>query len=213
MNRAKIISFDMDGTLTDISFVNSVWLQGVPELYSLKNQIPFDEALRQVKFEYDKIGKEKIEWYDLGYWLNKFEINMKPEQVLASFADRIHVFEEVREILEKLKKSGYKLIIVTNARREFVDLEMEQTKIKRYFENIFSSPSDFKLTKNGTAVYEKVCIACEISPIDMIHVGDNSEFDFKVPRQIGISAFLLDRTGIKTGPFIVSSLKEFADKL
>lgn len=213
MNRAKIVSFDMDGTLTDNLFANSVWLQGVPELYSLKNQISFEEALNYVKCEYDKMGREKIEWYDLGYWLNKFEINMRLEQVLHSFADKIQVFEEVHEVLRKLKNRGYKLIIVTNARREFVDLEMGQTGTQRYFENVFSSPSDFRLTKNDPAVYEKVCSACEISPIDMIHVGDDPEFDFKVPKQIGIRSFLLDRTGKKTGPFIVSNLEEFAGKL
>ena len=213
MSRQQIISFDMDGTLTDMSFVNSVWLQGVPELYSLKKQIPFEEALSQVKFEYDKMGREKLEWYDLSYWLNKFEIDMKPEQVLNSFVDRIRVFEEVHGILERLKNSGYKLIIVTNARREFVDLEMEQTGTQRYFENIFSSPSDFKLTKNGPAVYERVCAACGVSPADMIHVGDDPEFDFEIPRQIGIRAYLLDRTRKNIGSFIIPNLEEFASKL
>ena len=213
MSRPQIIAFDMDGTLTDTSFVNSVWLQGVPELYSLKKQIPFEEALRQVKFEYDKMGREKIQWYDLSYWLNKFEIDLKPEQVLNSFVDRIRVFEEAHRILERLKNSGYRLIIVTNARREFVDLEMKQTGTQRYFENIFSSPSDFKLIKNGPTVYEKICAACKVSPVDMMHVGDDPQFDFEVPKQIGIRAYLLDRTRKKSGPFIVSSLEEFASKL
>lgn len=213
MSRAQVVSFDMDGTLTDMSFVNSIWLQAVPKLYSQKRQIAFNEALRQVKSEYDKIGRERIEWYDLSYWLNKFEIDIKAKQVLDSFVDRIRVFEEVHSVLEKLRNVGYRLIIVTNARREFVDLEMEQTGTRSYFENIFSSPSDFKLTKNGPAVYEKVCAECEISPADMIHIGDDPEFDFEVPMQIGIRAFLIDRAGNKAGPFIVSSLEEFASRL
>lgn len=213
MNRAHVVSFDMDGTLTDMSFVNSIWLQAVPKLYSQKRQIPFEEALRQVKSEYDKIGRERIEWYDLSYWLNKFEIEKKAEQILDSFVDRIRVFEEVHTVLGKLRDIGYRLIIVTNARREFADLEMEQTGTRSYFENIFSSPSDFKLTKNGPAVYEKVCSECKISPSNMIHIGDDLKFDFEVPTQIGIRAFLIDRARKKTGPFIVSSLEEFASKL
>jgi HAD superfamily hydrolase (TIGR01549 family) len=213
MTRAQVISFDMDGTLTDMSFVNSVWLQGVPELYALKNEIPFEEALSQVKYEYDKVGREKLEWYDLGYWLNKFGISTTPKQVLASFVERIRVFEEVQGVLEKMKNSGYRLVIVTNARREFVDLEIKKTGIRSYFEYIFSSPSDFKLTKNGTTVYENVCTACEVSPAKMIHIGDDPEFDFEVPKKIGIRTFLLDRTGKKVGPSIVSSLEEFGLKL
>lgn len=213
MNHARVVSFDMDGTLTHMSFVNSVWLQGIPRLFALKNQVSFEEAQRKVKSEYDRVGKEKLEWYDLSYWLNKFRIDFSPQQVLNSFRERIRIFEDVPRVLENLKNSGYRLIVVTNARREFVDMEMEQTGIQGFFERIFSSPSDFRLTKNGTSVYEKVCTACEISPGEMVHVGDDQNFDFEVPQKLGINAFLLDRTGKKTGPFIVSSLEEFGRKL
>ena len=213
MNRAEIISFDMDGTLTEMSFVNSLWLRGVPELYAQKNKIPFEEAQKRVKHEYDKVGRDKLEWYDLSYWLKEFEIDAAPEQILESFANKIRVFEEVPKLLAKLKNKGYRLIIVTNARREFVNLEMEQTGIQSYFENIFSSPSDFKLTKNGTTIYEKVCTTCQVSPTNMIHVGDDPDFDFEVPKRIGIRAFLLDRDKKKTGLNIVSSLEEFGRKI
>ena len=213
MNRTQVISFDLDGTLTDLSFANSVWLKGVPELYALKNKVSFEEALGKVKREYDRVGREKLEWYDLGYWLNKFGITAPVRQVLDSFVNTIRVFEEVPEILKKLTRSGYRLIILTNARREFVDLETERTGIRDYFERVFSSPSDFGLIKNGTSIYEKVCTACEVSPNNMIHVGDDQEFDFEVPRRLGIKAFLLDRTGKKGGPLILSSLDEFVGSL
>lgn len=213
MNRAQIISFDMDGTLTEMAFVNSVWLRGVPELYAQKNKISFEEALFQVKHEYNKVGRERLEWYDLSYWLNKFEINTTPEQILKSFADNIRAFEDVHKLLEKLIDRRYRLIVLTNARREFADLEMDKTGMKRYFENVFSSPSDFKLIKNGTTIYEKVCIACQVPPTNMIHVGDDPNFDFEVPKRIGIRAFLLDRDRKRVGKDIVHNLEEFGQRI
>ena len=213
MKSKRVISFDMDGTLTDLSFVDSVWLEGIPKLFAHNNQISLEEARKRVKSEYDRVGNEKLEWYDLNFWLDKFSIDVSPQQVLKSFREKIRVFQDVPTVLENLKNRGYRLIVITNARREFVDIEMRQTGIQGYFERIFSSPSDFRLTKNATRVYENVCNACEISPCEMIHVGDAQDFDFIVPKKLGINVFLLDRTRTKTGAHTVSSLEEFERKI
>jgi len=213
MKPTRVISFDLDGTLTDLSFVDSVWLEGIPKLFAQNNQISLDEARKRVKREYDRVGNENLEWYDLNYWLDKFSIDASPQQVLKSYRERIRVFQDVPAVLENLKNQGYRLIVITNARREFVDIEMQQTGIQGFFERIFSSPSDFRLTKNATRVYENVCSACKISPCEMIHVGDDPDFDFEVPKKLGVNAFLLDRTGTKTGTHTISSLEEFERKI
>ncbi len=209
MKPTKIVSFDLDGTLTDMAFVDSVWLEGVPKLFARKHKVSFADARRMIKEEYDRVGKERLEWYDLNYWLRKFDLDATPKQVLNSFVERIRIFEDVPGTLRKLKNDGERLIVITNAHREFVDLELDHTGIKSYFEHVFSSTSDYSLTKNGTTVYEKVCAACGVLPNQMVHIGDDPNFDFEVPRRIGISSFLLDRTRKGNGQFIVSSLEEF----
>jgi FMN phosphatase YigB (HAD superfamily) len=92
-------------------------------------------------------------------------------------------------------------------------MELEQLEIKGYFEHVFSSTSDFGLTKKATELYEKVCAACRILPSEMVHVGDDRYFDFEVPRKLGIRAFYLDRTGSQTGEFVVHSLEELSKNL
>jgi len=130
MKSKLVISFDMDGTLTDLSFVDSVWLEGIPKLFAQKHQISLEEARKRVKSEYDRVGNEKLEWYDLNYWLDKFSIDASPQQVLKSFREKICVYQDVPIVLENLKNRGYRLIVITNARREFVDIEMQQSGIQ-----------------------------------------------------------------------------------
>jgi len=209
----RIASFDLDGTLTDISFVDCVWLEGIPRLYALKHGLGFEDAKEFVTCEYGKVGRERLEWYDLSYWIQKFELDISPKTVLDSFQQRIGVFPEVIEVLKELRRRGLRLIIVTNARREFADLEIEKTKIGPYFEQVFSATSDFGLIKKTSEIYKKVCTICKIAPEEMIHVGDDQRFDFEVPKELGIEAFYLDRTCKHSGQSIIHSLIELTQKL
>jgi HAD superfamily hydrolase (TIGR01549 family) len=213
LNRIRIASFDLDGTLTDISFVDSVWLEGIPRLYALKHGLSLEDAKNFVTREYGKVGRERLEWYDLSYWIQKLGLEVSPEQILDSFQHRIGIFPEVTEVLNNLKHVGFKLIIVTNARREFADLEIEKTRIGRYFMQVFSATSDFGLTKKTIDVYKKVCSICEVTPGEMTHVGDDQCFDFEVPKELGIEAFYLDRTGKHSGRSVIHSLTELSQKL
>jgi HAD superfamily hydrolase (TIGR01549 family) len=213
MQRKVIVSFDLDGTVTDISFADSVWLEGMPHEYALKNSVSFEVAKKKVMSEYCKVGKERLEWYNLSYWIEKLGLDITAEEILGSFKSRIRVFPEVIEVLEGLRDEGFRLIIVTSARREFADFELEKTDIAHYFENVFSTTSDFGLVKNTVEAYRKVCSMCNVSSAEIIHVGDDECFDFTVPRELGITTFYLDRTGEHSGEFVVRNLKEFSEKL
>jgi putative hydrolase of the HAD superfamily len=213
MDHRKVMSFDLDGTITDISFADSVWLEGIPSLYAHKNDVSFVEARRTVLSEYDEIGRDRLEWYNLGYWIKKLGLDVPPDGILRSYQKRIKLFPEVPAVLEEFKNNGFRMIIVTNARREFVDLELEKTKMIHYFERVFSATSDFKLIKNSTHVYNEVCSICSVSPCEMVHVGDDQSFDFDVPKKLGIRAFYLDRSGKYSGKSTVHSLSELSRKI
>ncbi|UCH70144.1 MAG: HAD family hydrolase [Candidatus Bathyarchaeota archaeon] len=213
MARVAVISFDLDGTLVDYGFVNSVWFEGIPRLYSLEKKVSFDDALSAVKREYDKVGKERPEWYDVHYWLRKFNLNVAPRELLRSFQDRIEIYPEVPRVLDELNKRGFRLVIVTNARTEFVELELGKSKMKNCFERVFSSTSDFGLVKKTVTLYQKICDILKVAPQEMIHIGDDQNFDFEVPRRLGILAFYLDRSGKHEGELTMHSLEEFSEKL
>ena len=103
MVQKRAISFDMDGTITDLSFVDSVWLEGIPRLYAKKSGVSFEDARTYVKREYDKVGRERLEWYDLSYWTKKFDLSIYPQEILISFQSRIKLFPEVNEVVHVLR--------------------------------------------------------------------------------------------------------------
>jgi HAD superfamily hydrolase (TIGR01549 family) len=209
----KVVSFDLDGTLTDSNFVESVWLEGIPRLYSIKKRIAFEDARKAVKREYDNVGNEEIEWYDIHYWIKKFSLNICWQDLFSLFEDRIKIYPEVSKVLKELTQKGIRLIIISNASTEFLEFQLANTKIRSYFKTIFSATSDFGLVKKNVNLYRRVCNILEIFPQEMIHVGDDRNFDFYVPRRLGILAFHLDRTGVYEGKHVIHNLEDFNKKM
>jgi hypothetical protein len=39
--------------------------------------------------EYDKVGRKRLEWYDLSYWIGKLGLTVSPKEILNSFGNRI----------------------------------------------------------------------------------------------------------------------------
>lgn len=209
---SRIISFDMNGTLTQNRFVELIWGEGVPRLYSRAKNISFEQAQEYVFQEYKRVGEERTEWYDIKYWFQFFGLGKGWGELLKSFEHEIKPFPEVIPVLEELSQDC-QLIVTTNASQEFVDIELGAAGLKGYFKQIFSSTSDFGEVKKTPEFYSKVCHALQIKPEEVIHVGDHRLFDFTAPQELGIRAFYLNRGGNEKGDFIVKDLREFRDKL
>ena len=98
----EILSFDMDGTLVDTSFIDAFWFEGIPSSYAKKMGISRDEAVKRVVQAYDEIGDERLEWYDIKYWFKRFNLDEDWKNVLNRYISRIKVYEEVPSTLEDL---------------------------------------------------------------------------------------------------------------
>ena len=141
MEKIEIVSFDVEGTLVTTDFSASIWFEGIPRDYACKHNLPFEESQRIVFDEYAKIGDQQMEWYDINYWMHKFDLGSS-DKFLAKYKDRIQLFPDVKDVLSALSQK-YKLIVASGTTREFLALLLE--KIGPYFIEIFSSTSDFNL--------------------------------------------------------------------
>jgi len=210
MTKKKLIYFDLDNTLIDPAYTTFVWEIGIPQLYAKKYNISISKATRIVIAEYERIGDLHLEWYDITYWFKFFELPGRWENLLEEHRDKIRLFPEVKEVIEDLTQY-YNLIVISNAAREFVEVEIKEAGIEDCFIRIFSATSDFQQVKKTPQFYKQICEIMKTEPSDTIHTGDHYEFDYLVPKSVGIKAFYLDRDGTKPeDSFTVKNLKEFA---
>lgn len=211
MNKKKLISFDLDCTLIDPTYNTFVWEIGIPQLYAKKNDVSLSKAKSIVIGEYQRVGDGALEWYDIAYWFRFFELPGSWQDLMEEHRDKVRLFPEVKAVMEDLAPS-YDLIIISNAAREFVEIETKETEIANYFTRTFSTTSDFGQVKKTPQCYEQIYEIMGTKPSDVIHVGDHYEFDYLIPKRLGMRAYFLDRDGNKPKDrYTIKNLREFAN--
>jgi FMN phosphatase YigB (HAD superfamily) len=210
VEKRMLISFDLDCTLVDPTYTTFVWEIGIPKRYANKYGTSPSEATTIVKAEYENLGDSSLEWYDIAYWFDYFQLPGSWQDLMVEHRDKIRPFPEVIEVMEYLVQH-HDLIVISNAAREFVEIEVNEAKLGKYFINIFSTTSDFGQVKKTSHIYRQIFGIMGINPTNAIHVGDHYEFDYLVPKSLGIVAYFLDRDGKKPKDhFTIKNLKEFA---
>jgi len=201
----RIISLDMDGTLMKSGFVDKVWMEGIPALYAERTGLDIPAAKEHVIGEYARVGSDRMEWYDLLYWIEKLGLKTGKDELLQMYEDEIEAYPEVPEVLELLSDK-YDLVVTSNAAREFIDIELEG--LTEYFREIFSATSDFREVKKSPLVYGAICAQMDARPFEVLHIGDHYHYDYESPLQAGLDALFLDRKGERSGPEVVGDLRE-----
>lgn len=149
---STILSFDLDGTLIKRSYADAVWLQGLPQLYATEKNMSFSAAKEFLLREYDQVSDAREEWYDIQHWFERFELKRSWQELLENYRHVIEPFPETVDVVERLSKE-WDLIILSNAKKDFIDVELEQTNLGQYFSYVFSSTSDFHKVKKVPEFY------------------------------------------------------------
>lgn len=190
MNQVELISFDAEGTLVTPDFSETIWHEAIPALYAQKQGLDFAQAKRRIVEEYSRIGDQRLEWYDIEYWFDYLGLGSS-EPVIQSCLNRIRYYPEAIDVISSLA-SEYKLIVASGTPLELLHLLLQD--MKPYFVRVFSSVSHYKELKSPD-FYLRICAEMGVKPNQVIHVGDNWQFDFLNSRQAGINAFYIDRSG------------------
>jgi len=203
----QALSFDADGTLFTLDFSSAIWLESIPKQFARIHGLSLDEAREEVFGRYATMGEENFLWFDINHWSRELNLG-DPHELLEPYLDRISIFPDVEEMLERLG-GRYRLIVSSNSPREI--LEAEFSGYIDRFDHVFSVPSDFRM-KKGPEYFEKLRNLFDLEAEEMAHVGDRYQDDFLAAKESGLHAFHLDRKG-ERGPDKVNSLLEFLDKV
>jgi 5'-nucleotidase len=146
------VFLDMDGTILDLRFDNHFWKEFVPLKFAEKEGLSIEHAKAHLIPRF-KSKEGTLDWYCLDYWSDALQLDIAG--LKAELAELIAVLPHVSEFLEKIKQSSQRVLLVTNAHRDSLDLKMEKTGLQPFFDGLVSS-HDFGLPKEHADFWHRL---------------------------------------------------------
>ena len=146
------IMFDMDGTLLDLHYDTYFWQVLVPSIYSQTHGVTEDAAREIIHCKYAEV-RGTLDWYCLDYWQRELKLDVA--DLKTTIKHKIKIRPNVVKILQALKLSNKRLLLITNAHPSSLKIKLEQTGIADYFHQCISSHS-LQLAKENHGFWENL---------------------------------------------------------
>jgi len=105
----------------------------------------------------------------------------------------IAIYKDVKPLLKDIKYRGFKVIIISNVSSEKnLSIYLSRLNIKRFFDRLIASGT-VGYEKPDPGIFQLALNIMNISPADVIHVGDDYEADYIGASSIGLYSILIDR--------------------
>jgi putative hydrolase of the HAD superfamily len=127
------VLLDMDGTLLDRNFDNVLFEEALPRRYAEREALPFEEARDSLMAMYRSV-EGQLAWTDLDYWSERVGIDVVALHKELDYL--IDFLPDAREFLGRLRQSGKRVTILTNAHRAGVEIKAAKTGLDRYVDRI-----------------------------------------------------------------------------
>jgi len=188
----KAVIFDLDNTLFDYRQYFFGAFEDISKYISTKYNISESTTTQNLT----NLLKEKTSMYSHLFddYVRIMNIKEEPQEIVRIFNDhqgKIEPFADVIPTLTKLKKSDYKLGMVTDGNVERQKRKLDTLGIADLFDTVVFT-KEFE-PKPSSVSYLKALELLKVDPVDAVYIGDNPLRDFQGAKKIGMKCIRISR--------------------
>jgi putative hydrolase of the HAD superfamily len=164
------VLLDMDGTLLDLGYDKRFWGEQLPRRVAESRGIAVEEAERLMRPIFEATAGT-LDWYCVEYWSRALSLD-----ILAMKRANRHEIDwlpEAREFLARLRASGKRVVLVTNAHPEILAIKDAHLGVRRRFDAVYSS-HEFGEPKENAAFWPRLAARERFDPARTLFADDNA---------------------------------------
>jgi 5'-nucleotidase len=164
------VLLDMDGTLLDQRFDNWFWQQLIPTRYAQSKGISEAEASALLAPKFRAV-MGTMRWYCIDYWSD--ELGLDIGGIKRTALGRVGYLPGAQDFLSRLKSSGKRRVLVTNAHPVTLAIKNEQVGLTAYFDACYST-HPFGAPKEDAAFWPRLNAREPFVPQRTLFVDDST---------------------------------------
>jgi HAD superfamily hydrolase (TIGR01509 family) len=176
------VLLDMDGTLLDLRFDNWFWQEHIPLLYAARHALPIDAAHTLLEGKFRAVTGT-IDWYCIDHWSR--ELGLDIGAIKREAGARVQFLPGAEAFLSRLKRSGKRRVLITNAHPETLAIKCARTGLAQHMDASYSA-HPFARPKEDPAFWEQLRAMEPFEPARTLFVDDNLEV-LESARRYGIA--------------------------
>jgi putative hydrolase of the HAD superfamily len=164
------VLLDMDGTLLDLAYDKRFWGEHLPRRVAESRGIAIEEARRLMRPIFESTAGT-LDWYCINYWSRVLALDIAAMK--RSTRHEIDWLPDARTFLDRVRASGRRLVLVTNAHPEILAIKDAHLGIRRRFDAVHSS-HDYGVPKEDAEFWGKLARREPFDPSRTLFADDNA---------------------------------------
>jgi len=165
------VLLDMDGTLLDLRFDNTLWTSLLPHRYSRLKDLPLAHSQAHL-FSHMNDKKGRLEFYCLDYWAEFTGLDIV--ELHHELKELITFRPSALEFLAWLKAGDKRSLLVTNAHRDSLHIKNAHADLTRHLDETISC-HDYGSPKEEQSFWQQLIVEHPFDPERTLLIDDNHQ--------------------------------------
>ena len=167
-----LISFDVQGTLTEAAYCDTFWLSILP------------------KAELSTLTKDDPNYYDPTSWLAEYFDGRGVQEVMAEAGHTPALIPAMADLVIELSTLTPRPILIATSSSTHSFIDHELGPLRQYLDDAYSTIEDLDTPGKPFSVFTTLNSIYRVSPKNCIHIGDRQKEDVDAPLAAGWRALL-----------------------